>query len=258
MSHTAESPGGKPFQVLQRRFAGHLRDPRMYPAPEGIEPRRLRVYAELFYNNVEGFLANGFPVLRGLTPDDRWHAMVRDYFARHASHEPQFRGIAAEFLRYLEDERGPQPDDPPFLRELAHYEWVELALAVAPDPPPLHVDADGDLLDGVPVLSPLAWPLAYAFPVHRISADFQPQTPGEQPTYLVVYRDAADDVKFMEINTVTARLLELLESQPASGRALLQRVAAELNHPDPNTVIAAGHDMLHGLRQRGIVRGTRL
>lgn len=243
---------------LQYRFTAHLRDPRKHRAPAGIEPRRMRIYAELFYNNVQGFLASGFPVLRRITPEARWHAMVRDFFARHESHEPRFHGIAAEFLKYLEHERGPVRGDPLFLRELAHYEWVELALSVADvELTPALADPNGDLLEGAPVLSPLAWPLRYAYPVHRIGPDFQPRQPGPQPTLLVVYRNRQDDVKFMEINAVTARLLELMKPRRARGRNLLKRIARELKHPQPVAVVAQGAAILAGLRERDIVLGTR-
>ena len=67
----------KAFQRVQYRFAAHLRDPKRNPAPRGIEPRRMKIYRELFYNNVEGFLANAFPVLRRITPDARWHVEDR-------------------------------------------------------------------------------------------------------------------------------------------------------------------------------------
>lgn len=255
----AKAAGRRPaFAQLQYRLAAHLRDPRRHPAPPGIEPRRLRIYAELFYNNVEGFLAGAFPVLRRITPDRRWHAMVRDFFARHESHQPLFHGIAAEFLKYLEHERGAVRGDPPFLRELAHYEWVELALSVAElELTPALADPNGDLLAGVPVRSPLAWPLRYAFPVHRLGPDCQPKRPGPQPTDLVVYRNRQDEVKFLEINAVTARLLELMQGRRRSGRALLARIARELGHPQPEAVIAQGAAILAGLRERDIVLGTR-
>jgi hypothetical protein len=246
----------KPFQKVQYAFAAHLRDPRRHRAPRGIEPRRMKIYAELFYNNVEGFLATAFPVLRKITPDARWHAMARDFFARHESHQPLFRGIAAEFLRYLERERGRVKGDPPFLRELAHYEWVELALGVA-QAPESRADPRGNLLDGVPVVSPLAWPLDYAFPVHRIGPDDQPDAPPPQPTHLVAWRDRDDEVKFMEANAVTARLLHLLRPGRTTGRKALARIARELKHPQPELVIQEGAGILDGLRGRGIILGTR-
>ena len=57
-------------------------------------------------------------------------------------------------------------------------------------------DPQGDLLDGMPVASPLAWPLAYTWPVHRIGPDFQPDAPPSDPTLLLLRRDAAGDVHF--------------------------------------------------------------
>lgn len=246
------------FQRVQYRFAAHLRDPKRNKAPAGIEPRRMKIYTELFYNNVEGFLSTAFPVLRAITPDARWHALARDFFSRHESHEPLFHRIAAEFLKYLERERGTVRGDWPFLRELAHYEWVELALSVLDTRlTPALADPNGDLLERTPVLSPLAWSLAYTFPVHKIGPAFLPKKPDAQPAYLVVYRNRQDQVKFMEINAVTARLLELLQQRPASGRKLLGRLARELKHPQPQAVIEQGAAILAGLRERDIILGTR-
>lgn len=246
------------FQKQQARFTAHLRDPDNAPAPGGIEDRRLNIYRELFYNNIEGFLANAFPVLHLLLEPACWHAMVRDFFARHRSADPLFQGLAEEFVRYLDDERGTLTGDPPFLRELAHYEWVELALSVAEDTlTPALADPNGDLLDGVPLVSPLAWTLAYDYPVHRIGPNFQPQLPDAQPTLLIVWRNRADEVKFMEINAVTARLMELLGgAAPASGRELLLQIAAEASHPDPQQLLREGADLLQGLRMRDILLGA--
>jgi uncharacterized protein len=246
------------FQKLQYQFAAHIRDPQRHAAPAGIEDRRMAIYRELFYNNVEDFLSTAFPVLRKITPDDRWHAMARDFYARHHCREPQFFKIAEEFLKYLDDERGEVAEDPAFLRELAHYEWVELALSISGEAlTPDVADPNGDLMAGVPVVSPLAWTLAYDFPVHRISPDFQPQAPGEQPTLLVVYRNRADDVKFMEVNAITARFLQLIEEEPANGEALLRRIAAEMRHPDPGLVVSEGRAMLASLRAIDVLLGTR-
>ena len=117
---------------LQRRFAAHIRDPDRNPAPADVEDRRMKVYRELFFNNVSSLLAGNFPVLRALCDDDAWRALVRDFYSRHRCRTPLFPEVAREFLRYLQDGRAPHQDDPPFLLELAHYEWTELALSLDP------------------------------------------------------------------------------------------------------------------------------
>jgi len=252
------------FMQRQYEFAAHIRDPENRGAPDDIEDRRMAIYRELFYNNVEGFLSNSFPVLHELMDDASWHAMARDFYARHRCHSPLFLEISREFLNYLEQERGDRDDDLPFLRELAHYEWVELALSVAEAG-----DAEcraresvakgpaGDLLDHAPIVSTLAWPLSYRYPVHRIGPEFLPVAPAEQTTYLLVYRDLDDEVGFIELNPVSARLFALLqEDRKLSGRQALEQIAAELQHPNPEVVIDGGRQILQEWQQRGIVFGT--
>ncbi|MDR9437206.1 MAG: putative DNA-binding domain-containing protein [Thiohalophilus sp.] len=248
------------FQQQQYRFAAHIRDPQASPAPAGVEDRRMAIYRELFYNNVEGFMADSFPVLRRLLDDEKWHRLIRDYFARHRATTPLFPEMPREFLHYLEHERTAEADDPPFLFELAHYEWVELALSLSEQEPDWsRIDPEGHLLKGRPLLSPLAWPLSYHYPVQLIGPDFRPDQPGEQPTWLLVYRDARDEITFMELNPVTARLLALIDnSELASGEAMLEQIATELNHPEPAVVIEGGRQILNDLHQRGVIPGTRL
>lgn len=244
---------------LQKAFARHIRDPEHAPAPGDVENRRMAVYREIFYNNIQGFLSSNFPVIRRLLDDERWHTLCRAFFAEHRSHTPLFPELPREFLRYLQDTRGPRGDDPPFLLELAHYEWVELALMVD-DHEMDQVDAlpDGDLLSGIPVVSPLAWLLAYDFPVHRIRPDYQPDEPPSGKTYLVVYRDRDDEVRFLELNPVSARLLSLLkEDAGLTGLECLETIAGELGHADPAKVIRAGRKVLDDLRQRDVLLGTR-
>lgn len=93
-------------------------------------------------------------------------------------------------------------------------------------------------------MSPLAWRLSYQFPVHRIGPEFQPGQVPEQPTFLVVYRNRQHEVKFLEANAVTMRLLQLLEEADMTGEAALLAVAEELKHPDPSQVVNSGHDLL--------------
>ncbi len=245
------------FQQLQYAFAAHLREPNQHPAPAGIEDRRLKIYRELFYNNIESFIRNGFPVLRKLYDDARWQALVRDFYHRHLSHSPQFCHIGREFLEYLQQERGAVAGDPPFLLELAHYEWVEAAVAIDDTPLPAY-DPLGDLLGEAPVLSPLARHLAYRFPVHRIGPDYRPPNPPETATYLVVVRNREDQVRFVELTPVTSRLMTLLGQYPArSGREHLLALAEELRHPDPQTLLQHGRVQLEQLREQSILLGTR-
>jgi len=244
---------------LQRRFAAHLRDPARAPAPEGIEDRRLQIYRELFLNNVAGLLAGTFPVLHEILGPGRWARLARDFYRDHRCHTPLFLEIPREFLDYLGTEREAQPDDPPFLYELAHYEWVELALAVdEQDLATVDADTAGDLLAGVPVLSPLAWPLAYRFPVHRLAPQYQPAEAPAEPSFYVARRDRRDQVGFMQVNAVTLLLVERLQQQAElTGAAQLEGLADELPQLERAAVHAGGAAALRELLEADVVLGTR-
>jgi len=248
------------FKKHQYEFTAHIRDPEKNARPEGIEDRRMNIYRELFYNNIEGFIADGFPVIRKIYNDENWHKMIRDFFASHKSHSPYFLEIAQEFIDYLQNERQPLEEDPAGLIELAHYEWVELALHVSDKNINMgNINANGDLLTQHPVFSPVAWSLVYQFPVHTMAPDNLPEQTPEQPTYLVVYRNRSDDVCFLEINPVSARLISLLqENDSFSGLDAIEQITKEMNHPNPDIVQQGGKTALEELQQHGIILGTKM
>lgn len=244
---------------LQTSFAAHIRDPQSTAAPDGIEDRRMAIYRDLFFNNIKNFLSSNFPVLNSLFDEQEWTRLCRDFYRDFRCHTPLFPEIPREFLKYLQDHSQPYENDRPFMLELAHYEWVELGLALdESEPDDIKVDSDGDLMQGVPVLSPLSWPLSYQFPVHQIRPDFQPSEVPAEPTHLLVWRQSNYEVRFMQLNTISLLLLEKMkEQQDKSGLELLTEIAAIIKHPKPEVVIESGADLLRDLRDKEVILGTR-
>jgi hypothetical protein len=247
------------FRVVQLRLAAHLRDPGRNPPPPGLEDRRLAIYRDLFFNNVSNLLAGNFPVLRALHDAEGWRALVRAWYSEHRAHTPLFPELGREMVRWLEDRASRAAGDPPWFAELAHYEWMEVVAANAEtDLADVAHDPDGDLLAGRPLVSPLAWPLVYRWPVHRIGADARPAPePPATPTCLVIVRDRLDRVGFLETNPLTAHLIEAMRADPApTGREALLALAAQVGVA-ADTMLQGGADILARLRARDIVLGTR-
>lgn len=248
------------FQRKQYEFAAHIRDPENVAAPTGIEDRRMAVYRELFFNNIRNLLSGTFPVLRKLHSDEQWHNFIRQFMQKHRAQTPYFLQLPEEFLAFLQDEYEAAADDFPFLAELAHYEYIELALSISTDFDDLsNIDPEGDLLSGVPVKSVLTWVYAYSYPVHRISNDFQPEEPAEQAVFLAVYRRDDDKVRFLELNPVSAGLLDAIAENDSckSGGQLLRDLAKTINYPDVEALISHGAVTLEEMRRLGILTGTR-
>jgi uncharacterized protein len=258
MTSLSNNNKAESFKDVQNVFTQHMRDPENNPAPQGVEDRRIGVYRELVYNNIESFIANSFPVLRKVIEDEQWHAMLRDYVSNHKAHTPLFPKMPQEFLQYIEHERGEHPEDPPFLLELAHYEWIEIALSIDTREIDLsNIEQRGDLLEGIPVLNPISVALAYTWPVHELSPTNLPETPPSEKTYIIVYRKQDDEVGFVVLNPVSAKLIEYLQSdEKKNGRKILMKIAEELNHPNPEVVIKGGLEIMQDFVSKDIILGT--
>jgi hypothetical protein len=213
------------LRAQQHAFTAHLRDPENVPPPAGLEPRRVTVYQRLLFNNLLGLLSNGFPVCVRLLGEPAWSGLVRQYFATHRCQTPLFTELAAEFVEWLQA----QPQLPhPALAELAHYEWVETALYQLPaEPLPLPVPGDIDPLRVPLQRSPLAWPLLYQWPVHRLGAEDAPSQPPAEPTGLLVRREVDGEVRFAVLSPLAVYLLSSIGERPGlDGHAYLQQLAA--------------------------------
>ena len=247
------------FKDKQYAFAAHIRDPEHVSAPEGIEERRMAIYRKLFFNNLYNLLSTFFPVMRKIHTNNQWRRFVRGFMQHHEAETPYFLQLPQEFLAYLQDEFTAADDDYAFLLELAHYEYAELELSVSDNENDLNgIDPNGDLLAGIPMKSSLSRVFAYRYAVHRISPDFLPGEPEDQPVYLALYRGKDDAVGFLELNSVTAALLDAIEFNPDNntGEELLRALATKINYPDADALVAHGADALREMRRLEILTGT--
>lgn len=225
------------FQAEQLAFAAHIRNPQLHPVPDGIEARRMKIYADLFYRNIENFLASAFPVAKKifLDPswtDTGWSDLVRRFIHHHPSESPYFLEISQEFLQFIAGHDLVARH--PWLLELLHYEWVELALGVSDEHLPEAGMGEAPDLAGSLRVSPLAWRLSYRYAVQNIGPGHLPAAAPESPTLLVVFRRADDTVHFMESSPMTHRLIELLEAGHTGNGAMTQ-IATESGY-DPDVI----------------------
>lgn len=243
------------LQQQQAEFTRHIRNPGEVAMPAGIETRRMKIYDDLIYNNIEGFISGGFPVLRSLYREEDWHRLVRRFLVDYRCSSPYFLEISQEFINWLMSAYTMTPVDPPFMLELAHYEWVELALDVAEDELPA-ADTDFDPVEEAPVLSPLAWVLSYQYPVHQIGPGVEPDQAPREPTFLIVYRNREERVVFLETNAATARLLGMVRANERglTGRQLLEALAREMNTDSITPVVEFGANQLREFSALAIVQ----
>ncbi len=242
------------FQDLQRQFLAHLRNPEQQPLPTGFAPPGAAIYVDLLYNKFNDSLTTCFPVSRAILGETAWQRTLKDFIAHHRCLSPYYRQIPDEFVLYLQNERQ-VTDDPPFLAELAHFEWMELVLSIAEAGPvaakPL---SDAHTLDTVLVFAPVMRLLHYVWPVQRISRAYQPDEPPLVATHILGFRDAADQVQFIALNPATAGLILRLQEH-YTARQALQELGKDLTPSELSNLMLFGKDILADLHRQGAIIG---
>lgn len=122
--------GTAAFQRQMLQLASFARSPDRASLPEGLAPERAQIYRQLFLNNIAELLASTLPVTRAQVPEPVWRHWVSSFYSQYPHSTPYFMEIAGEFVEYLNGEREGHDDELPAWRELAHYEWVQLAISV--------------------------------------------------------------------------------------------------------------------------------
>jgi len=238
---------------IQKAFTEHLRNPDHVPIPNGLDKRRVGIYSELIFNNLSSLLSDFFPIIKSILNPHQWERMVRDFFITHESQTPYFMDISREFAEYL-GYKQLLADYPEFIPELAHYEWIELALYTMDEDHPDTLTTASQLLDQPVALSPLAKPLAYQYPVQKISPELQPKRPGPEPTLLLVLRDLNENIRFFELQLFTFQLLNQIQEKPGLiPKDWLSEIADEVNVQDKPSFINNGLSFLQSFSEYRIL-----
>ncbi|HOY70690.1 MAG TPA: putative DNA-binding domain-containing protein [Methylotenera sp.] len=256
MMKTAASKIQEPsFQAYQRAFTQHIRDPKAHSRPPNVPAKRMAIYTEIVYNNIDSTLSACFPVAKSLLSAKKWQVLVRSFMADYRASTPFFREISQQFLQHLAAMETTKLKLPEFLPSLLHYEWVELALSV------LDVavadNAPQDVLLAPLILNPALYLLQYAYPVHQISVDFQPKKPAKMPTYLLVFRNANHQIQFIELNPITFQLASILQNASLTGEQVLQKLAAQNPQITPEVVLQFGAQTLAELAKKEVIFSTK-
>ena len=219
----------------------------------------MAVYRDLFFRSLSGQLGRSFPVIRKVLPRSEWEGLIRAFMSTHRASTPFFTRLPGEFVEFLESRQGDDGRDPPWLAELARYEWLEVALGMdETDLETVPVDPDCNIVEGTPVVSPLARLEVCSYPVHRIGPEFIPDQPDPAPNHLLVFRRRDDRVGFYRLNPLAAQLfLRLRDRAGPSGLEQVAGLAAEIGRPDDPAVIRGGCEILQTLAARDVLLGAR-
>lgn len=203
------------FQQVQQQFCQVIRqaDPAQLPQ---LQPERLQLYRELLLNNITSFIDNVYPIAKSLLPESLWQQLIHDFFAQEQCQSPFYNEISLQFRDYLNREQHATLEQYPWLAELLQYEWLELYLDT--------IELSDRTLENSEQwqLTTQIWVLVYQYPVYQWQAGMSIDECQPQPSAIMAWRDAQDQIRVDVLHPVMAILIEQLSQAPQSTEQLTQ------------------------------------
>ncbi|WP_020581154.1 HvfC family RiPP maturation protein [Endozoicomonas elysicola] len=246
------------FQKVQQQFTEAIRHQADNPFDQ-IKPEGFAVYSRLIRNNIFNFVSQGYPVLKKILSEAQFSSLIDRFIAGHHAGSPYFIDISAEFLAWLNTRPVTDEDRtlPPFLQELAHYEWLETVLLgnEQDEPPAMLINYFSECEDEL-IWSVNAVAAAYQYPVHKISQDFQPETIPEQPTLLIIYRQE-NETRFLSVDALAWQLFQAAcdLDRPANQKMLINQTLEHLTTTEQARVKPYAEQALVNYYQLGLILG---
>ncbi|WP_437990074.1 HvfC/BufC N-terminal domain-containing protein [Sorangium sp. So ce145] len=262
-------------------------DPRAWLARAGLEgpdleamaalpPKRLLLYRSLIRRGLTGAIRAGIPRTAARL-GARFEADVARFIEAEPPRSRYLRDVAFEFVGFAAPRWAGDPEVPAYLADLARHELAAFAAACAEQDEeagaggasgPLGDVAPGDVAPGDEAPGDEALSLdrgarfqraaalvRYEHAVHRLLGDASARdVPAREPTRLLVYRDAAHDVRFLELTPLAAEILGRLLAGAALGEAVVAGCAA-LGRPVDGPVLESTAALLSDLAERGALLG---
>ncbi|WP_367608114.1 DUF2063 domain-containing protein [Legionella sp. W05-934-2] len=209
----------------------------------------LSLYQSLIHNNLNSVVSPCFPVLQSILDKAQWHALIDRFLQNYHAQHPAYHRVPEQFVEFLS-----QLDDLPypFVDELAHYEWLELAVETAelPSAPIALSKPIEETMFKMPPSARFQW---YDYPVHLI--DPTNILAMRDPTALVVYRPYHQrQIEFMKIDLLACHCLHFLVNEGYTLNRYLQAASKEQGKIISQDMKDSFIQLMHSLHQQSILQ----
>ncbi len=241
----------KDFRHFQFEFARHLRQPHVFPRPEGVTPQSVEIYQSARFARVKEVLALVFVRSHLLVGNQAWSELVEHFYWHWPTHGTRQNHLPYEFVCFLAD--FPKTEETPaWFANFVQYEWMQWRVSA------MNVETHAfnptvDLMRERVVLNPAREDASFEWPVHSIEQECDPIEPAT--TVLWVLRINNEELQVVPTDLFTVQLVSLLKSG-LTGEEAMAAMAAWFELKNPQDLQAEGVHILNDLREAGVILGT--
>ncbi|VAW30284.1 hypothetical protein MNBD_BACTEROID07-1579 [hydrothermal vent metagenome] len=176
----------------------------------GTRQKGLDQYRRLIRNNIHNAMEQAFPIAYTVLKETQWNTLIDDFHANHPAATPQVWKLPEEFYTFAEANHYDEKFSLPFLNDLLHFEWIEIAVHTMADKTTDAFSKDGNPLTDKIVVHPEYRMIQLNYPVHLYAAEEALSHKGDY--FLLTFRTRDFDVRFVDLPMLHAYCFEQILS----------------------------------------------
>ncbi len=172
----------------------------------GTRQKGLQQYRRLLRNNFNEVMKQAFPIARTVLPEAQWDRLIDDFMAAHPAATPQIWKLPREFYHFVKANGYGDRMALPFLNDLLHFEWIEIAVHTMPDQNRGISHQKGDPMKDRITVNPEHRLIRLSYPVHLYAAGEVEKHKGDY--FVLTFRRKDFEVLFMDLPPLHAFYFE--------------------------------------------------
>ena len=238
--------------ILQEQLAKYCRTGEN--PPNSSLPKHIPQYRRLVYSVVNKSLQRAFPIFYNVVGQINFEAAVKFFLAENKVNEPQVWRLPKVFFEFYENQPFPFEENVPFLRELLHFEWLEIEVFLMPDEDILPFTTKGNIEFDQLVLNPEIRVIGLHYPIHQKAVKQITET--DKGNYFVsIHRDYyTKQVHFNELAAVHVQILNHLLQSTANLQEILPIMTQTVNK---EIAVKKCLEFIEFALQQGIILGYK-
>lgn len=219
-------PLSRETQKYERAFAAICRTGKFRPIP-GLRKDRALVYRDLVFNNVRATLERAYPITRDALGERGWLKFIRAFFEKNDHGDPELWKMPKGLVDFSRKYKMARVFKRPYLDDLLHFEWIEIAIHMMPDRNTKAYRQQGNRETDPLVLNLECELLRYDYPVFRLPPRQLVKKKGDY--FLLAFRHPEHlDVEFIELSPFCALLFENLHKTKGQVPKAIQKTLKPL------------------------------
>jgi len=224
-------------------------------AMSALGAKRLTLYRRLVRRGLRGAIRIQIPRTAARL-EARFAADVDTFFDEVMPSSHYLRDVAFEFVDWASERWLRDAAVHDYLVDLARHELTAFDIAGSPTRRTAAVRPELSLEEPV-FFDPVAKIARYGYAVHRLeAAEEATDIPDAVSTALLIYRDAEHDVRYLELSSLAARIVERLMDGQVLSEAMQGAAGDEGRVLEP-AVLEGAARVLADLADRGVLLGVR-